>query len=124
MIEIDEALLRRALQSVTVSWFNTHDVSADRVEEYDNYIVEEINDSIKNGVIDSLYNGINHILQTEGIDITYFNDGNYLFRVEEFRQIMERFVNMILSVHKPKAVASTSIKIVKRGDPSWTPPRF
>ena len=83
------------MNTITGCWFGDHDISADSVSEYDDYIVSMKQIAVNHNDLDTLRLALEYVLSTPEFDCRVFDGGQYPFSSEEVREIISHAYNLI-----------------------------
>lgn len=94
-MRISESMIRYYLDTITVGYFNDHDLPPDDVREYEPQVREIERKLAKHGDAKSLRLAFAYLLGNAGLDLAAFHGGRYPFDDGEMRAMI-RYCNETL----------------------------
>lgn len=98
-MRISEAMIRYYLDTVTVGYFNDHELPPDDVHGYAEQVHSMGLKMAKHGDSQALRLGLAYLLRHGEIDLSYYNGGRYPFDDAEMREII-RYIESVLFPEK------------------------
>ena len=107
-------MIRYYLDTVTVGYFNDHDLPPDDVQEYEPQVRQIERKLAKSGDGEKLQLAFAYLLQNNGFDLETLNGGRYPFDADEMREIIKYCYETLFSKEKSLSEEEVmKIKIVK-----------
>ncbi|UQA61368.1 hypothetical protein [Polyangium aurulentum] len=119
-MRISESMIRYYLDTVTVGYFDEHDLPADDVRGYDDYIRTLKQKAVKHHDMDALRVALAYLLSSEGLDLAAFNGGRYPFDDAEMREIVRHAYEVLFAADEglPETDLS-SVELVQMPVEEW-----
>lgn len=119
-MRISESMIRYYLDTITVGYFNDHDLPPDDVSGYEAQVREIERKLAKHGDAKSLRLAFAYLLHNEALDLEVFNGGRYPFDDEEMREMIRYCYEMLFpGVDVPREDVVRHVEIVEMPVEEW-----
>ena len=88
-MNISDSMTRYYLDSVTVGWFNRHDLPPDDVADYYDYVMDIQKSAQKHGDTEYLRVALEYLLSNPETDFERYDGGRYPYDSDDVREIIE-----------------------------------
>ena len=119
-MRISESMIRYYLDTITVGYFNDHDLPPDDVREYEPQVREIERKLAKHGDAKSLQLAFAYLLRNTEIDLAALNGGRYPFDDGEMREMIRYCSETLFPVGKePLEEDVGAVEIVQMPVEEW-----
>ena len=119
-MRISESMLRYYLDTVTVGYFDDHDLPPDNVRGFDDYIQTMKQKALKHHDMDALRVALAYLLSSKGLDLATFSGGRYPFDDAEMRELVRHAYEVLFPADDGLTETSlSSVELVQMPVEEW-----
>lgn len=119
-MRISESMIRYYLDTITVGYFNDHDLPPDDVHGYEPQVREMERKVAKHGDTRSLRLALAYLLRNTALDLAAFNGGRYPFDDAEMREMIRYcYETLFPGDQGPREDEVRAVEIVQMSVEAW-----
>ena len=119
-MRMSESMIKYYLDTITVGYFNEHDLPPDNLGDYENLVNTIKSKATKHGDLEYLHVALAWLLTNKEVDLESFNGGRYPFDADEMREIISYvYVYLFQDRETPDIQVLESVQLVNVSLEEW-----